>query len=133
MKADGGPIEKFDERLGQHMLSRMLLHVIRTAGRIDSPVNRRAGNSSLNNVDDVPAGLIFQAVDERHAINRPQIVRLAARRGIERRLVENDAEPVTDGFGFDDVRVELEQIRIVIVESLGFHSVQFTVAGGAGT
>ena len=115
------------------MLSGMLLHVIRTTDRIDSPANRWTANSPFNKVDDVSAGLIFQTVDERHAVNRPQIVRLAAGRGIEGGLIENDAEPVADSLSFHDVRVELEQIRIVIVESIGFHSVQFTLAGGAGT
>ena len=78
MKADGRPIEKLDKGLRQHMLSRMLLHVVRTARRIDSSVNRRSGNTSLNYVDDVSAGLIFQAVNERDVVNHSKIVRLAA-------------------------------------------------------
>ena len=73
-------------------------------------------------MDDVPTGFIFQTIDERQTVDSSKIVWLAAGSRVKRRLVENDAEPVADGPGLYDVRVELKQVRIVVVKPLGFHS-----------
>ena len=52
-----------------------------------------------------------------------EIVWLAAGSRVKSRLVENDTQPVADGFGLYDVRVELKQVRIVVIKPLGFHQV----------
>src|SRR5438093_13613854 len=73
-------------------------------------------------MDDVPTSFIFQTIDERQTVNSSKIVWLAAGSRVKRRLVENDAEPVADGPGLYDVRVEPKQVRNVVVKPLGFHS-----------
>src|SRR5262249_5956484 len=100
----------------------MLLPMIRTSRRIYSTVNRRAGNSPLDDMDDVPTGFIFQTIDERQTVNTSKIVWLAAGSRVKSRLVENDTQPVADGPGLYDVRVELKQVRIVVIKPLGFHA-----------
>src|SRR5437867_12542505 len=96
VKADGRPSENLRKGLRQNVLAGMLLHMIRTSSRIDSRVNRRAGSSALDNMDDVPTGFIFQTLDERQTVNSSKIVFLAAGSRAKRRLDENDAEAVAD-------------------------------------
>src|SRR5437868_3491955 len=109
MKAHGRPVEELHKRLRQDVLARMLLHVIRAACVIDSPVNGLAGEAARNNMNDVATRLILDAVHERYIVEGSKIVGLPAGCGIERRFVENDSDFVTGGSGFDNPGIEFEK------------------------
>src|SRR2546425_6057214 len=117
MEAHCRPIEEFDERLGQYMLSGMLLHMIRTPIGIDPATNRLAVNFSFKHMDHIPAGSILNAIDKRHVVDGSKIIGLAARCGIKGGPIQDDARPIPNGFDFNNVCVELEEVWIAVIES----------------
>ena len=101
----------------------MLLYVIDAADTIDAAVRRARRNRGRGDVKDSAGRFIFDTVQQRHVIDRAQIVWLTARSGIERRFVENDAETLAGkDAAVDDVSIELEQVWIVVVQPFRFHA-----------
>src|SRR5437868_5645645 len=113
------------------MLARMLLHVIGAPCRIDLAMNRPRRNWVPDDVKD-GSRIILDAVHQSHTVDRPQIVRLAARCRIERRAIQNDSSPAVDDPGLENVGVEFKQVWVVIVEAFSLHETRSSSPSMAG-
>ncbi len=104
------------------MLPGVLLHVVQTAIPIDSAVNLLRGNVSLDNMDYLAGFFFLKAIDEVCIIESSEIVGLTAGGRIKRGLIENDADFVTDHSRLDNIRIELQKIRVVVIKTFRFHN-----------
>ena len=104
----------------------MLLHVVVTARPVDLAADDRSrpcpGERPLKHVGD--AIILVDDIDDRNALQGSCVVRLAARRRVERRAVE--VCPLSLVRKLDDRRVEHAKHRVRVVEALGHR------AGGVG-
>ena len=104
------------------MLAGVLLHVVQTAIPIDSAVNMLCGNVSLDNMDYLAGFFLLQAIDKGYIIESPEIVRLTAGGRIKRGLIQNDSDFVADHCRLDNIRIELQKIRVVVIKAFRFHN-----------
>src|SRR5262245_54366980 len=100
----------------------MLLHMIGASGRVDSAMDWTSYDGVLNHVKNGPGGFVFDAINQGDIIDGAQIVRLTARRRIERRFVENHAKPAIHAASLESRRVKFRQVGIVVIESRCLHS-----------
>jgi hypothetical protein len=111
-----------DEGLREDVLPRVLLQMIETARPINPSLDLRA-HLRRRAFDDVPhdARLFFvNAFDDARRAERACVARLAAASRVKRGAVERDGEAsrpfVRD---VEDARVELREMRVVIIEAFG--------------
>ena len=124
MKADGLDAEQPDERSREHMLTRVLLHVIESTRPVHDSANSLPDtrHRSIDNVHN-SATLIVDHVDHAGCAQRSGIERLTTCGGIKRRAIE--AHAVADAvdasghkpFNTDDGGVEFAFIRVVVVQA----------------
>ena len=99
----------------------MLLHVVQAAIPIDSAVDGLRGNAPRDNMDHLARLFFLKTIDQRRIVESSQVVGLATGGRIKRGLIQNYADFITNGLGLNDIRVELEKIRIVVVKAFRFH------------
>jgi len=99
----------------QQVLGGVLLHVVMTTYRVDFAMGRAERKRRLEDVHD--AITFVDHVDHTNAVERSGIVRLTARRGIERAAIEHHVPGI--GAVRDDDGVEAAHGSIVVVEPLG--------------
>jgi hypothetical protein len=105
--------------------------MIEAARPIYAPRDSRAQDGSRT-FDDVQHARLFtiNTFYYARAVERAGVARLAAARRVERRAVERDGDAPRHGVVYvDDARVELREMRIVVIESFG-HSRQRSITGG---
>ncbi len=108
------------ERRRQHVLPRVLLHVIETARPVDLAADATGGRGAVHHVQNPPiVGL--HDVDDSSAGERPQVERLPARRGVKRGAVEHDGRLPLMRRRLDDIGVERLQVRVVVIKTLSHH------------
>jgi hypothetical protein len=117
MKTHRRPVKQLDESLRQYMLSGMLLHMIAAAGRINAAVRGAGRQLVLHDVKNRARLLVFNAVQQWYVVDCSEIVELASRGRIERRLIEYDRHIGAHRPVFDNRGIELEKVWIVVVEA----------------
>jgi hypothetical protein len=131
VKAFGANAEEPIEGGRQDVLPGVLLHMIETARPIDAAVDLTFSQLPFNDVRD-RAVVSIDDVDHPCAAEIAHVVRLPARRRIERGAIEHGHEPSLDSAGdrpgtpldaldADHRRVELLRVRIGVVDAIGFH------------
>ena len=130
MEGNRGAAKAFLEHRRKKVLAGMLLHVIETARPLHATLNWSGREFAIDDMQNVIFGV---AHIENFGVAEPsKIVRLAAGRGIKRRAIEqyfpgrHRARFRGDrggGFAAEDFRLELLQVRIVVVEAAGCHGV----------
>ena len=139
VKADGPDVEQMIERRGQHVLSRVLLHVIEPPRPVDRAVNvlpgLQAGSSGPGrfggsertrpprgkrgkHVSDA-AVLGIEDVDDGQSAERASVERLSARGRIESGAVEGDERASVALRRAGDRRVKLAEVRIRVIQPIG--------------
>ena len=131
MEGNGGKAEAFLEHGGEKMLAGVLLHVIEAARPLDATFDRARGEFLVDDVDDVV--VLIADVEDIGLSEEADVVRLAARGGIEGGLVEDDfpgrnrAAGSGDGgagFASEDAGFEVLEVGIVVIESVSGHGVR---------
>ena len=120
MKAERRHGEAVDDRRRQHVLARVVLHVIETAVPVDDAMQRLSDSQlpvALHHVDDVI--VVVRHVDDRERAEPSGVERLAARGGIERTAIQPDRAAVAARVDAYDHGIELAAVRVVVVEALG--------------
>src|SRR6185503_3332842 len=115
-------IEKCDERLRKNVLSRVLLHVIETAGPINSSFNCSPDfwGTSLNHVQYAVV-FIVNALDDPRCADCAGVARLAAPSGIESSAVERDGCPTANALTLiHDASFKLDQMRVFVIKAFGY-------------
>jgi hypothetical protein len=113
----------------QHVLSRVLLHVVEAARPIQPPAHLLAHDDCSFGLDQVhDVGAFVNYIDDAKRVEGAGIERLTARRGVEAGLVEPNGLAVTSTFDADDPRDEFTAIRITVVQPLG-HDVAIHLNG----
>src|SRR5687768_21829 len=103
------------------MLTRMLLHMVESARPVHVPPDARVGLELA--IDKVADGAVFllEDVEDVGVAERAGIEGLPARRRIERRAIENDLPSIALQVYFAHHSVELDQIRVGIVQTIRRH------------
>ena len=96
-------IDRLDERLGQNMLSRVLLHMVNAARPMDNGRYLIPFHPIFQPMDNFAIRFPNGHIDNGDAVDRACVVRLPARGGIEVGLVENNAVIFRR---FDDAGIE---------------------------
>src|SRR6185437_4842448 len=128
MKRDRRPSEALLKHGRKQMLAGMLLHVIEAARPIDAAKDVRAAGAPVNYVNYFVA--VVADIENIRVTDFPQVVRLAARGGIERSTIQNQPQ---DGsrdsgvhvrrqkFTMHDTRLELLFECIVVIKAACRH------------
>src|SRR5215831_20317725 len=103
------------------MLSGMLLHVIGPPRGIDAAMNWSYIDRASQNVNDHSRRLIFHTIDQCDIIQRTQIVWLAAGGRIKSGFIEYHLEAAVRAARLNDIRIEFQEVRIIVIEPLGLH------------
>ena len=112
---------EFDERLREYVLPRVLLHVVEPARPVNHAAHARPRlrHTALDDVQHLSA-LSLDAVNDARAAEQACVCGLAAARRVEGRSVEHHRRASfsvrRDG---DNARVELDEVRVVVVETFG--------------
>jgi hypothetical protein len=107
----------------------VLLYVVEPARPIDSAVDwlAHARRVALDDVDDHPF-VSFETIDDARAAECARVEGLTAARRVEGRAVEHKlVAAARDLVRVDDARVELQEVRVGVIESLGVHAGKFTI------
>ena len=115
MKANRLRLEQIDQHSRQQVLPAVLLHVIEAARPVDAASDFVASHRSGGDVRD-PL-VLLNHFEDRDAGNHTQVVRLAARGGIESGLIEIEAAAVRASL--NDAPPELSEVAVVVVQARG--------------
>src|SRR5262245_15858425 len=85
-------------------------------------MDRSGFDRPFQNVKDRSSSLIFEAIDHRHIVDNADVIRLPSRGWIECRFIEHSAGPAVKYACLDDVRIEFEQVRIVVIKPFCLHA-----------
>src|SRR5262245_30799615 len=110
------------------MLAGMLLHMIDAATRVNVAMSRSLINRVFHKVNDGTRRLVFKTIDQWNVVNRPQVIRLPARRRVKGSLIKQHAKTAADTPRLYDVCIEVHQVRVAVIESFGFHASSLSLA-----
>jgi hypothetical protein len=111
-------LEKLEEGLGEDVLARVLLHVIEAQGRVDPAAHRSLPDRRAQDVEDPAVEL--DDLEDLDAVEGPAVPGLAARFRIEGRPIEHDGGLAPVLHPGHHGRLELEKIRVVVIEPACF-------------
>ena len=115
MERNSLEFEELDERGGEHVLSRVLLHVIEAARPVDCAVNRARSDGLVGEMRD----FAILGVEHFHDCGSAQVACvkwLSARSGVKRGAIQAHAPTRSLRFASEDLRVEFVQKRIVVIQ-----------------
>jgi hypothetical protein len=98
------------------MLRSVLLHVVKAAGPIDFGAYCAYWDGCGSVMDDVRFGV--GNIYNRRPTKRAEIMGLAPGRGVKRGAVQNDLPPAAVRLARDDLRIELSNERVVVIQTL---------------
>ena len=119
MEALGARTMHTIERSREHMLARVLLHMIEPPRPVDLPAH--LGPLRERRRDDVHHAAILEVdhVINPHPAEHPRVEGLPAGRGIERRTIEHDGRAPVTIEHLSDGAAESGQVRVGVVEAEG--------------
>src|SRR5262249_49619860 len=120
MKALGPDAEQAIEGGRQHVLTRVLLHVIEPPRPVDRPVQRRRRGRAIDDVED-PSFVRVHDVEDADVAERARIGRLTAGGWIERRAIEYEGGLPLMRRRVEERRVELAQVGIRVIQTFSHH------------
>ena len=103
----------------QHVLSRVLLHVIEPPRPVDDAVRAGAGLECAFEHVRNRVIVAVDHVDDTNAVQGAGVERLSAGRGIERRPIQHGYRPRIDLFHGENGCVEFAERRFLVVEAFG--------------
>ena len=129
MKALGPDAEQRVESRGQHVLARVLLHVVEPARPVDHAADRRpVVERRVQDMEET----VFVVVDHlryRNPAERAGIERLAAGCRVERGAIETTAGRPSNARRGDHSRVEFARVGVGVIQALSHQGID----PGAGT
>src|SRR5271165_4967432 len=133
MKRNRGQVEKAEERCREHMLTRMLLHVVAPAFNVDQTVNAGAllnRSCIFKNVEDLPVvsfrdlgyAQFIVLISHPGTKNPTRVKDLPSAGGIERSPIQNNGSTrvgIRRGNQIQHFRIKFAKKRVVVVETFG--------------